>query len=38
MDVDTSRKQVAAKYGITTKTMEKIENEGLEAEWPPLDA
>ncbi|WP_088255335.1 hypothetical protein [Fimbriiglobus ruber] len=38
LDVDTSRKQVAAKYGITTKTMEKIENEGLEAEWPPLDA
>ena len=38
LDVASSRKQVAAQYGFTARTMEKIETEGLEGEWPPLDA
>jgi len=38
LDVATSRKQVAARFGLTTKTVEKIEKEGLDAQWPPLDA
>ena len=38
LDVAASRKQVAAQFGLTTKTMEKIEKEGLEAQWPPFDA
>jgi hypothetical protein len=37
-DVAASRKQMAAQFEITTKQVEKIEKEGLEAEWPPLDA
>lgn len=38
LDVATSRKQVAAQFGLTAKTIEKIEKEGLEAEWPPFDS
>jgi hypothetical protein len=38
LDVSASRKQVAREHGLTTKQVEKIEKEGLEAEWPPLDA
>ena len=38
LDVAASRKQVAAQFGLTAKTIEKIEKEGLEAQWPPLDA
>jgi DNA-binding XRE family transcriptional regulator len=38
LDVAASRKQVAAAFGLTTKTVEKIEKEGLDAQWPPLDA
>ena len=38
LDVAASRKQVAAQFGLTAKTMEKIENEGLDSQWPPLDA
>ena len=38
LGVAASRQQVAAQYGLTTKTMEKIENEGLDAQWPPLHA
>lgn len=37
LDVAASRKKVAAQFGLTMKTMEKIEKEGLEAQWPPLD-
>lgn len=37
LDVAASRKLVAARYGLTMKTMEKIETEGLDARWPPLD-
>ena len=38
LDVAASRKKVAADYGHTLKTIEKIEKEGLDAQWPPLDA
>jgi hypothetical protein len=38
LEVGASRKQVAQEHGLTTKQVEKIEKEGLEAEWPPLDA
>lgn len=38
LDVAASRKQVAAQFGLTAKTIEKIEKEGLEAQWPPLDS
>jgi hypothetical protein len=36
LDVPASRKKVAADYGLTPKRVEKIEREGLDAEWPPL--
>jgi hypothetical protein len=38
LDVATSRKQVAAQFGLTATTVEKIEKEGLDAQWPPLDS
>lgn len=38
LDVAASRKQVAAQFGLPAKTIEKIEKEGLEAQWPPFDA
>ena len=38
LDVAASRKKVAAEYGLTVKAVEKIEKEGLDAQWPPLDA
>ncbi|MCE9567366.1 MAG: hypothetical protein K8U57_35650 [Planctomycetes bacterium] len=37
LDVAASRKQVAAQFALTAKTVEKIEKEGLEADWPPFD-
>ena len=36
LGVDASRRQVAAEHGLTTRQVEKIEREGLKAEWPPL--
>jgi hypothetical protein len=36
LDVSASRKKVAADHGLTPKRVEKIEREGLDAEWPPL--
>jgi hypothetical protein len=36
LDVAASRKKVAADFGLTPKRVEKIEREGLDAEWPPL--
>lgn len=38
LNVAASRKQVATEHGLTAKQVEKIETEGLEAQWPPLDA
>ncbi len=38
LDVAASRKQVARENGLTVKQVEKIEKEGLDAQWPPLDA
>lgn len=38
LDVAASRKLVAARYGLTLRTLEKIEKEEIEAQWPPLDA
>jgi hypothetical protein len=37
LSIAASRKQVAAEHAITAK-VENIEKEGLEAQWPPLDA
>ena len=37
LDVSASRKRVAEEHGLTAKQVEKIENEGLDAQWPPLD-
>jgi hypothetical protein len=34
--VAASRQKVA--IGLSTKQLEKIEKEGLDAQWPPLDA
>ena len=36
MSVPASRKKAAAEFGLTPKQVEKIEREGLEAQWPPL--
>jgi hypothetical protein len=36
LDVTASRKKVAADHGLTPKRVERIEREGLDAEWPPL--
>ena len=38
LDVAASRKRVAAQFGLTARTMEKIEKEGLDVQWPPFDA
>jgi hypothetical protein len=38
LDVASSRKQVARENGLTVKQVEKIEKEGLDGQWPPLDA
>ena len=38
LDVASSRRQVATTHGLTLKQVEKIEKEGLDAQWPPLDA
>jgi hypothetical protein len=36
LNVPASRKRVAAEHGLTPKQVEKIEREGLDAQWPPL--
>ena len=38
MNVAASRKRVATEHGLTAKQVEKIEKEGLDAQWPPLDS
>ena len=36
LGVSASRRKVAADYGLTPRRVERIEREGLDAEWPPL--
>ena len=36
LGVTVSREKIAAEHGLTAKQVEKIETEGLKAEWPPL--
>jgi hypothetical protein len=38
LSVAASRQKIAIDNGLSTKQVEKIEKEGLEAEWPPFDA
>ena len=37
MPVDLSRKAIAERFGITEETLQQIEREGLDNDWPPLD-
>jgi hypothetical protein len=37
MPVDLSRKAIAEQFGITEETLQQIEREGLDKDWPPLD-
>ena len=34
--VPQSRRQVAEKFGVTEARVRQIEQEGLDAQWPPL--
>ena len=36
-DVAESRKTIAGRFGITGASVKRIEEEGLDAGWPPLD-
>jgi hypothetical protein len=36
MPVDLSRKMIAERFGISQETLQKIEREGLDNDWPPL--
>jgi hypothetical protein len=36
MPVDLSRKAVAERFGISDETMQQIEREGIDNDWPPL--
>lgn len=36
MSVPASRKAVAERFGLTEQQVRKIEQEGLDGEWPPL--
>jgi DNA-directed RNA polymerase sigma subunit (sigma70/sigma32) len=36
MTVSQSRKAVAAEFGVSEQTVRQIEEEGIDAEWPPL--
>jgi hypothetical protein len=36
MSVLASRRAVAREFGISDKQIQKIEQEGLDKEWPPL--
>lgn len=37
MTVSDSKQQVIDKYGLTTKQLEQIIEEGTDKEWPPFD-
>jgi hypothetical protein len=37
MSVVASRKATAERFGLTEQQVRKIEQEGLDGQWPPLD-
>ena len=37
MPVDLSRKSIAERFSISEETLQQIEREGLDKDWPPLD-
>ncbi|MFQ3651032.1 MAG: hypothetical protein SNJ75_11915 [Gemmataceae bacterium] len=37
LKVSETIQQVAAQFGISEKEVRKIEDEGIEREWPPLE-
>lgn len=37
LSVPASRLKMAAQFGLVVETVEKLEREGLDAQWPPLD-
>jgi hypothetical protein len=36
MSVAQSRKEVAQRFGISDRQLKRIEQEGVDADWPPL--
>ena len=36
MGVGQSRKEIARRFGISDRQLGRIEEEGIDAEWPPL--
>ncbi len=36
-DVAESRKAIAVRFGVTDRQIRKIEQEGIDAQWPPLE-
>ena len=37
VDTVLTRRRIAKQFGVTERTVRRIEDEGLEGEWPPLD-
>jgi hypothetical protein len=37
MPVAQSRQAIAERFGISAETLQQIEREGLDNDWPPLD-
>jgi len=37
MPVAQSREAIAERFGISAETLQQIEREGLDNDWPPLD-
>ncbi|WP_020476399.1 hypothetical protein [Zavarzinella formosa] len=38
LGVFASRQKVASDYGLSARQVEKIEKEGLDSQWPPLQS
>ena len=38
LTVVQSRKEVAARFGVSDRRLRQVEQEGLDNGWPPLDA
>ena len=38
VDTVVTRRRIAKRFGVTERTVRRIEDEGLEGQWPPLDA